>query len=72
MQQVVAHQPAIARAVRRLSLCDQLALTLELLLQVDWPECSEHEPFPPYHPLPATLDQHGALATPSLPDLSRD
>ena len=31
MQQVVATQPAIARAVRCLSLYDQLDLTLELL-----------------------------------------
>ena len=35
MQTVLAEQPAVARAVRRLSLHDQLSLTLELLRQAD-------------------------------------
>jgi hypothetical protein len=47
MQQVVASQPAIARAVRCLSLYDQLDLTLELLRQCDWPEFEQREDLPP-------------------------
>jgi len=37
MQEAVAHAPALAHAVRRLSLYDQLALTLRLLRD-EWPE----------------------------------
>jgi hypothetical protein len=47
MRQVVVHQPAIARAVRSLSLFDLLKLQLELLRQLDWPEFDELEPLPP-------------------------
>jgi hypothetical protein len=47
MRHVVAHQPAIARAVRSLPLYDQLELTLELLHQGDWPNFAEPEPLPP-------------------------
>jgi len=46
MQQVVATQPANARAVRCLSLYDQLDLTLELLRQSDWPEFGRDEELP--------------------------
>jgi hypothetical protein len=38
VQEVLAAQPAVARAVRSLSLHDQLSLTLELLREADWPE----------------------------------
>ena len=38
MQEVVAHQPAIAYAVGCLPLYDKLELTLELLNQDGWPE----------------------------------
>ena len=47
IQQVVATQPAIARAVRCLSLYDQLDLTLELLHQRDWPDFDSPEDLPP-------------------------
>jgi hypothetical protein len=47
MQNVVARQPAIAHAVRCLSLFDVLELQLELLRQADWPEFEEPEPLPP-------------------------
>jgi hypothetical protein len=47
MQQVVAHQPAVAYAVRCLPIYDQLELTLELLQQRDWPDFTEPEPLPP-------------------------
>ena len=47
IQQVFATQPAIARAVRSLTLCDQLDLTLELLRQHDWPEFEHREDLPP-------------------------
>jgi hypothetical protein len=47
MQKVVAGQPPIAHAVRCLSLCDQLELTLELLGQAEWPEFTDLEPLPP-------------------------
>jgi hypothetical protein len=47
MQQVVADQPAVARAVRSLPLYDVLELTLELLGQHDWPEFAQPEPLPP-------------------------
>ena len=46
IQDVVAHQPAIAHAVRCLPLCDQLELTLELLEQNRWPDF-EPEPLRP-------------------------
>jgi hypothetical protein len=42
MQAVVAGEPSVARAVRSLSLYDQLELTLQLLAQ-EWPE---PEPLP--------------------------
>jgi len=38
VQAVLAEQPAVARAVRRLSLYDQLALTLELLRDAECPD----------------------------------
>ncbi len=38
VQAVLAEQPAVARAVRRLSLYDQLALTLELLRDAEGPD----------------------------------
>jgi hypothetical protein len=47
MQEVLAEQPAVARAVRRLSLHDQLSLTLQLLRTVDWPATPTAEPLPP-------------------------
>jgi hypothetical protein len=47
MQHVVATQPAIPRAVRCLSLYDQLDLTLELLDQRDWPDFDAQEDLPP-------------------------
>jgi hypothetical protein len=47
IEHVVATQPAIARAVRCLSLYDQLDLTLELLDQRDWPEFDSPEDLPP-------------------------
>jgi hypothetical protein len=46
MQDVVEAQPDIARAVRCLSLYDQLDLTLELLQQDYWPEFHEPEDLP--------------------------
>lgn len=45
LQQVV-EQPAVAHAARSLPLYDLLELTLELLLQDDWPEFVEPEPLP--------------------------
>ena len=47
MQDVVAHQPAIAYAVHCLPLYDKLELTLELLNQDGWPEFDTPEPLPP-------------------------
>jgi hypothetical protein len=47
MQEVLAAQPAVARAVRSLSLHDQLSLTLELLREADWSETPSAEPLPP-------------------------
>jgi len=47
MQAVVAHQPAIAHAVRWLPLYDQLELTLELLRQDDWPDFKPPDQLPP-------------------------
>jgi hypothetical protein len=47
MQNVLTQQPAIAHAVRCLSLFDLLELQLELLCQPDWPEVDEPEPLPP-------------------------
>lgn len=47
IQDVVAHQPAIAYALRSLPLCDQLELTLELLEQDEWPDFEPFEPLPP-------------------------
>lgn len=43
VQEVLAEQPAVARAVRSLSLYDQLSLTLELLRDSDWPEPDTRE-----------------------------
>jgi hypothetical protein len=45
MQEVVAHQPAVANAVRCLSLYDQLQLTLQLLRE-EWPEADSPETLP--------------------------
>jgi hypothetical protein len=47
VQDVLAEQPAIARAVRTLSLLDQLSLTLELLGETDWPDSDTAETLPP-------------------------
>jgi hypothetical protein len=47
VHEVLAHQPAIARAVRSLSLYDQLSLTIELLGEADWPELPSSETLPP-------------------------
>jgi hypothetical protein len=47
MQHVVATQPAIARAVRSMSLYDQLDLTLEVLHQRDWPDFDPPDDLPP-------------------------
>jgi hypothetical protein len=47
MHDVVEHQPAIADAIHRLTLFDQLELTLELLKQNDWPDFGTPEPLPP-------------------------
>jgi hypothetical protein len=47
MQFVVAEQPAIAHAVRCLSLLDVLELQLQLLAQPEWPEFDEPEQLPP-------------------------
>ncbi len=47
MQNVVAEQPAIAHAVRCLSLLDVLELQLDLLRQPEWPEFENPEPLPP-------------------------
>jgi hypothetical protein len=47
MQDVLAEQPAVARAVRRLSLHDQLSLTLELLREAEWPATETPEALPP-------------------------
>ncbi|HLZ28691.1 MAG TPA: hypothetical protein VKV73_15360 [Chloroflexota bacterium] len=45
MQAVVADEPAVARAVRCLSLHDQLALTLRLLA-AEWPTPASPTPLP--------------------------
>jgi hypothetical protein len=45
MQTVVADQPAVARAVRCLSLYDQLELTLQLLGE-EWPATESRESMP--------------------------
>ena len=50
MRNVVAEQPAIAHAVRCLSLFDVLELQLELLRQPDWPDFEQPEP-----PLPPNV-----------------
>ena len=59
MQDVVAHQPAIAYAVECLPLYDQLELTLELLNQDDWPDFATAAPLPPnvirFRPRPRSL-----------------
>jgi hypothetical protein len=47
MHDVVEHQPEIAYAAHRLTLLDQLELTLELLKQDDWPDFDAPEPPPP-------------------------
>ncbi|MBV9603279.1 MAG: hypothetical protein JOZ87_41455 [Chloroflexi bacterium] len=47
MQEVVAHQPAIAHAVRCLPLSDQLEFTLELLKEDEWADFETPEPLPP-------------------------
>ena len=47
MQEVVAHQPAIAHAVHCLPLYDQLERKLELLKQDAWPDFETSEPLPP-------------------------
>ena len=47
MQFVLAEQPAIAHAVRCLSLFDVLELQLQLLAQPDWPEFDDAEELPP-------------------------
>jgi hypothetical protein len=47
MHDVVEHQPAIAYAVRCLTLFDQLELTLELLKEHDWPDFESPQPLPP-------------------------
>ena len=47
MQHVLADQPAVAHAVRCLSLCDLLELQLELPPQPEWSEFEEPEPLPP-------------------------
>jgi hypothetical protein len=47
MEFVLARQPAVARAVRRLPLGDQLELTLELLRQSEWPQFDNCEELPP-------------------------
>ena len=47
MELVLARQPAVARAVRCLTLSDLLDLTLELLRQPDWPEFEELVDLPP-------------------------
>jgi hypothetical protein len=46
MQLVLAKQPAIAHAVRCLSLLDVLELQLQLLGQAEWPEFDEPEKLP--------------------------
>jgi hypothetical protein len=45
LQAVVADEPAMARAVRCLSLYDQLELTLQLLGEA-WPQATSPEPLP--------------------------
>jgi hypothetical protein len=50
MQEVVAQQPAIAHAVRCLTLCDKLELTLESLQQEGWPDFETREPPEPLPP----------------------
>lgn len=47
MQALVADEPAVARVVRRLSLYDQLELTLQLL--------AHESPEPAAEPLPANV-----------------
>jgi len=47
MEFVLAEQPAIAHAVRCLSLLDVLELQLQLLAQPEWPEFGEPEQLPP-------------------------
>jgi hypothetical protein len=47
MQFVLAEQPAIAHAVRCLSLLDVLELQLQLLAQPEWPEFNEPKQLPP-------------------------
>lgn len=50
VREVLVAQPAVARAVRSLSLHEQLSLTLEVLREVDWPE-----PPTPEESLPPTV-----------------
>ena len=47
IQNVLADQPAVAHAVRCISLFDLLELQLELLRQPEWPEFEEPDPLPP-------------------------
>ena len=47
MREVVRREPAVAHAVRCLSLRDQLELTLELLRQDDWSDDERTETLPP-------------------------
>ena len=47
MEFVLAEQPAIAHAVRCLSLLDLLELQLQLLAQPGWPEFDRPEHLPP-------------------------
>ena len=46
VQAVLAEQPAVARAVRSLSLHDQLSLTLELLREADCADPQTSETLP--------------------------
>lgn len=47
MHDGMERQPAIAYAVHRLTLFDQLELTLKLLMQDEWPDFGTPEPLPP-------------------------
>jgi len=47
MRDVVRREPAVAHAVRCLSLRDQLELTLELLRQDDWCDDDPTDSLPP-------------------------
>ncbi|MCA1645077.1 MAG: hypothetical protein LC797_06290 [Chloroflexi bacterium] len=52
MREVLVAQPALAHAVRSLSLHDQLSLTLELLREADWPETPTTEETRPANVVP--------------------